>query len=401
MSNPLAVSAVTSVFAQLLGRVMEDGALSGTVVSMGPPDAVKRVSKERQLNLFLYAISANGAGANRDLPFRSSNGQFVGQPGIAVDLHYLVTAYGEGDDELDAHHLLAHAASLVHDNAVLTSDQIRAAQTAEPAIALSDLSNEVDQVRIVPQALSAEELSKLWGMFPTTNYRLSIGYHASVVTIERPQQVMVGPPVRLATLTVLPFRQPVIESVSPQVVGAGEEIFLAGRNLRGDDVVVRFGAVGSTPSMVTDTSVEVALPASLPAGVSTVQIVQRVALGSPPAPHRGFESNIVAFVVAPRITTPTPISVARGDALTLSFEPSVSRSQRLSVLIGSREVTAERPSDAPPATSAGFPIAADMPTGDHLLRIRVDGAESPLEVDEDPGSPTLGGYVGPIVTVTA
>jgi hypothetical protein len=400
VSNPLAIAAVTATFSQILGRVIEEPTLSGATVSMGPPDAVSRASKDRQLNLFLYGISPNAAWRNMDLPFRGSNGDGVNQPVLTVDLHYLVTAYGQGDDEVDSEHLLARAMSLVHDNSILTPDQIRAAQVALPAVAQSDLANQTDLVRISPQALSLEEVSKLWGMFQTTNFRTSVAYEAAPVLIERSRPAKIATPVRIATLTVLPIRRPVIDTVTPQVAEPGQQVSISGRHLLADHVEARFGAFVRSPDQGSDTRVAVTLPAALPAGVNTVQIVQRVDLGSPPAPHRGFESNIIPFVLRPQLTTPSPSTVAQGSVLTLAFEPTVGPNQRLSALIGDQEILANRPSPPAPASSADFPIPSETPTGDHLLRVRVDGAESPLQVAEDPASPTFGQYVGPIVTVT-
>jgi len=48
--------------------------------------------------------------------------------------------------------------------------------------------------------------------------------------------------------------------------------------------------------------------------------------------------------------------------------------------------------------SITFPIAG-VGAGDYLLRIQVDGAESVLQVDEDPNSPTYGQILGPKVTI--
>lgn len=400
MSNPFAVGAVTATFAQLLGRVIEEPSLAGATVSTGPPDAVSRSSKDRLLNLFLYDVSPNGGWRNMDLPFRSSNGSISGQPVLALDLHYLVTAYGQGDDELDAHHLLAHAMSLVNDNGVLTPDEIRAALLAQPSVAQSDLADQADLVRITPHTLSTEEISKLWGMFQTTNYRLSIAFQACPVLIERVAPVRAALPVRQLTLTVLPFDRPVIESLDPQIIGPGGQVGIRGRNLRGDDVLVRFGDEEVPPDSLTNGLIVATLPADLRAGIGTVQVVHRLDFGEPPAAHRGFESNVAAFILAPQLTTPPPISVAAGDVLTLDFEPEVARSQRLSALIGDREVLADRSDDAPPASSADFPVPNDIAAGDHLLRIRADGAESALTIDDDENSPTFGQYIGPIVTVT-
>lgn len=401
MSNPLAVAAVTATLAQLMGRVIEDPTLSGAGVSIGPPDAVVRTSKDRQINLFLYGVGPNPAWRNADLPFRNGDGRGVGQPVLALDLHYLVTGYGHGDDELDAQHLLAHAMSLIQDNAVLTPDQIRAAQAAEPAIALSDLADQRDLVRLTPLPLSMEDLSKLWGMFPSTNYRLSVAFQASVVLVERRRPAVVAPPPRRATLTVLPFQAPSVDAVVPQVLAPGGRLAILGRHLRADTVEVDFGPHIAVPDVVTEGRVEAALPAGLLAGVNTVQVRQQLDMGTPPVPHPGFASNIVAFVLAPGVTTPDPVTVARGGVLTLAFVPPAARTQRVSALVGGTELVAVIPAGTGLVSSAGFRVPADTPIGDHLLRLRVDGAESALRVDDAPASPTFGHYVGPVVTVTA
>jgi hypothetical protein len=182
VSNPLAIAAVTATFAQLLGRVTEETGLAGTIVSTGPLDGVTRASKERQLNLFLYEIAPNAAWRATDLPGRGGGGE-TNQPVMGLDLRYLVTAYGQGDDELDAQHLLAQALGLLHANPILTPDQITATLAAQPTLAASDLADQPNPVRITLQTLSLNDLSRLWGLFRFTTYRLSVGYQASAILI--------------------------------------------------------------------------------------------------------------------------------------------------------------------------------------------------------------------------
>ncbi|HEX9990084.1 MAG TPA: DUF4255 domain-containing protein [Chloroflexia bacterium] len=401
MSNPLAIAAVTATFGQLLGRVTEEPTLSGAGVSMRPLDQARTASQtNRQLNLFLYQVRPNAAWRNMDLPFRDSNADLTRRPMLALGLYYLVTAYGQDNDDLDAQHLLAHAMSLVHDQAVLTRDQIRAAITSEPAIAQSDLADQIELVKLCPTEPTLEDIFKLWTTFQT-QYRLSVSYEASVVLIERPSAARATLPVRAANLYVMPFRQPVIESVSPQVLPPGGQLTIQGRNLTGDVVKVRFGSVTADPDTITDRQITLNAPATLSAGVNTVQVVHQLNLGTPATPHRGFESNVAAFILAPRITTPQPISVARGASLSLSFQPAVHRAQQVAILVGDQQILLPaRPVGAPPATTLGFPIPSTFPTGDFLLRLRVDGAESPLDVDTDPASPTFNQYTGPEVTIT-
>jgi hypothetical protein len=401
MSNPFAIAAVTATFSQLLLRVIEEPTLAGVAVTTGAPDMARADSTRRQLNLFLYQVTPSAALRNMDLPFRNSAGDLSSRPVLALGLQYLLTAYGQNDAELDAHHLLAHAMSLVHDEGVLGREQIRAAIAAEPAVAQSDLADQVELVKLCPQMLSVDEISRLWTMYQTTNYRLSVGYEASVVLIERPQPTRTALPVRTANLQVVPFRQPVLERVEPQVALPGQTLRLTGRNLAADAVTLRFGATLATPSVVADRQVEVALPAALRAGVNTVQVVHELLLGTPPAPHRGFESNVAAFVLAPRVTTTMPVSVALGEELTLGFDPPVDRGQQVSILLGDREIAAPvREPDTEPVATLDIPISPTFPTGTYLLRLRVDGAESQLDVDQDPSSPSFNQYSGPKVTVT-
>jgi hypothetical protein len=47
-----------------------------------------------------------------------------------------------------------------------------------------------------------------------------------------------------------------------------------------------------------------------------------------------------------------------------------------------------------------IPLAEPLTPGSrHLVRVQIDGAESPLEVDTNPDSPTFNQYIGPTVEV--
>jgi len=139
----------------------------------------------------------------------------------------------------------------------------------------------------------------------------------------------------------------------------------------------------------------------LPAGVTSVRVVQRLGLGTPPTPHHGFDSNVAAFVLAPVITSASPMTVARGGSLTLAFTPPVSRAQQVAILLNDRAVAiAARKAGSAPVASLPFPIPADFTPGSYLLRLRVDGAESALLVETDRSKTTFNQYVAPVVTVT-
>jgi hypothetical protein len=400
VSNPLAIAAVTATIGQLVGGVVEDSTLSGTRVSMLPPDLARPSgTTDRQLNLFLYEIAPNAALRNQELPFRDSAGAIVDRPRLALDLRYLLTAYGLGNDEVDGQHLLAHAMSLVHDSAYLDRSRIRtalAADTTHPELSGSDLADDVELVRITPTTLTQEELFKLWSAFQT-HYRLSVGYEVSAVFVERPQPVVSALPVREATVRAVTMRTPTIEAVDPQIASAGATLTISGRNLKSDVVLVDFGD-GSpvVPDSLAPGELTVGLPTGLRAGTRTVRIVQQLELGDPAAPHDAVASEIATFVLAPRVTTPEPISVARGGTLTLALDPPVGDRQRVTLLLGSRAIPIPPRSDdaTHSATSLAFPVPTDVAAGTYLLRVQVDGGESPLALD---GS---GAYAHPVVTIT-
>ena len=239
MSNPWAIAAVTETLGQLLGRIAtEEASLGPLKITFGAPDKARAGQNKdaRQLNLFLYRVTPNQGWANQDLPSRATDGSGSGQPVLAIDLRYLLTAYGFNDDEEDAQHVLGHAMSLLHDEAVLRRDDIRAALTAAGGgIVASDLDKQVELVRVTPDKLSDEDMVRMWTIFASA-YRISVGYQASVVLISRPRSYPVAPPVREARVVAVPFRSPVITGLSPMPAHAGDVLVIAGRALAADAV---------------------------------------------------------------------------------------------------------------------------------------------------------------------
>lgn len=422
MSSPLAIAAVSAVLRSFLQNsvVQHDLAaiLGGSVtISAEPPDRIKiDAASPDRLNLFLFQATENQGWRNLGLPTRSAaNGDRLRNPPLALDLHYLLTAYGSGDFHAEV--LLGHAMFVLHEMPVLTREAIRTAIPVPPPLTLPNgltgagLADQIEQIRLTPETMSVEETSKIWSALHS-QYRPTAVYKASVVLIESERPVHPTLPVRVRNLAVLPFQQPAIDRLQSQVNDAapivadqpilvGDNLVVDGRRLRGATTRVLFdGILEVTPAdeRVTATRVVVPLPAGLQPGLHSVQVVHRVDFGSgsPAEPHRGVESNVAAFVLAPEITTPAPIAAARNATLTLGLSAPVGRTQRVALLAGERTVPiGARPASGPPqTTSLDFPIPGDFPTGAHLLRIQVDGAESPLAVD---GS---GQFASPTVTIT-
>lgn len=414
MSNTWALTAVTASFSQLLRtHFLEDELLGDTQVTAERPFKAHGMSG-RRLNLYLYQVAPNPALRNSDLPFRRSDGARSRQPVLALTLSYLLTGFGKSDEEFDAQHVLAHGMSIVHDNSVLTRERIRAAIKAYPAfteLARADLADQFEPVKLTPLPMTQEEHFKLWSTFQTA-YRLSVGYEASVVMVERPLRAGAALPVRRPAIVAVGVRRPQIESVTPLTVPLNGTLTLGGRDLAGDDVRVVFASGETAPAPVTDTKITVVPPAELRAGVQTVRVVQRVALGEPPTSHRVFESNPAVFLRAPAIQSPQPpITVELSNdptnqfhqkrPVTLTVAPPVARGQKVMLIAGERTIPREPPATADPTTtSLTFVIRREL-LGEHLLRLQVDGAETPLTVEENPASPRFGEYVGPLLKVVS
>jgi uncharacterized protein DUF4255/IPT/TIG domain-containing protein len=404
MSNFLAIATVTETLRQMLDKAVQSAIGGASATTARPTAQAGGVAGTPSVgvNLFLYQVTPNAAWRNMDLPHRRDDGTLVGRPRIALDLHYLLSFYGQ-DNKLEPQRLLGRAVQVLHAQPVLTRDQIRSAVTTVAFLSASNLADDVELVKLTPLSLSLDELSKVWSVFFQASYALSVAYQGTLVLIESDVEPREALPVRERNLRVLPFRRPFIEGVSPQAVQASDTLTITGENLSSDVTKVKVNGNPLTPSTVANNRITVVLPAMLLAGVNSVQIVQYLDFetGAPTEPHQLFESNVLAFTLVPKIVQPPPPepvlgSVARGGTLTVKVDPPVGRSQRVSLLIGDRSI--EFPPRAPtaPATTANlkFKIPSDFPVGSALVRVQVDGAHSPLTHS------AASGYTGPKVLIT-
>jgi hypothetical protein len=408
MSNFLAVATVTATLNQLLQAAVGTDVPGATVTRVRPETAATGTPSTR-VNLYLYQVTANTAWRNADVPTRRPNGQLVQRPQVALDLHYLLSFYGN-EEQLEPQRLLGSAVRTLHARPVLTRQMIRdtVSNPAFTFLANSNLADGIELVKFTPLPLSLEELSKLWSVFFQITYTLSIAYQGTVVLIESEETPQETLPVRARNLYVMPFRQPVIAQVMAQT-GADQPIVSAstlvirGRQLRGEVTQVRIGGLELTPAArdVSDTQINLLLSGpSLRAGVQGVQVIHQQLMGTPPVPHRGVESNVMAFVLRPTITAVS----ATSTNVTVQVAPGIGRTQRVVLLLNAP--TGETPTAyafvAPSRTVDSnnmiIPING-VRAGGYLVRVQVDGAESPLTVDTNPASPTFNQYIGPQVTI--
>ncbi|WP_338776003.1 Pvc16 family protein [Streptomyces sp. DG1A-41] len=204
MSNALAIAHVTQALALLLASNV--GPEFDEAVKVEPHKPPTEPPDYPTLNVFLYQVTPNTSMRNNDLPTRASDGTLVKRPAAALDLHYLISAYGD-ETTLVGQRLIGSVVRTLHETPILPKDVIE--ETGQlPHLAGSDLAEAAQRVRFTPTVMDIDETSKLWGMLHQTPYALSVVYQAALVFIEGRETPVPAKPVERLTARVLPFGAP-------------------------------------------------------------------------------------------------------------------------------------------------------------------------------------------------
>lgn len=188
-----AIASITALLKRLLDneivRQFASTPLGDVMVTALPPDRIQLGTEERaQLNLFLYRVTPNSTRQQASV-LTHGEGSSTRLP-LALDLHYLLAAYGEKELQVDA--LLGCAAQLFHENPVLSPALLRTqlatardSGSSEPlleAIASSTFLEHVQPVKITPEFLSVDDHSKLWASWQA-HARPSLTYQVSMALV--------------------------------------------------------------------------------------------------------------------------------------------------------------------------------------------------------------------------
>ena len=429
MSSPLAIGAVSAVLRNLLDdALIEAGAAmaSSVQVSAVAPDTIDLTNPQEppRLNLFLHRVTPNAGWSNSGLPSRGNiSGSRLTNAPLALDLHYLVTAYARGDCQAEI--LLGYAMHLLHERPVLDRAAIRTALDPSPldvsmlppafqALVAADLADQVELIRITPVTMSGDEMSKLWSAI-ASHYRPSAAYQISVVLIENARPAAAPLPVLSRGL-----RDPVTHRdrgviVNPDLLsplpslfaaetaapGIGarldEEVVLRGVRLGGTGHVVRLShrlfaqPFEVVPSAVDTrgTAVTFRLPDDLAAqtALAAGQLAATVRF-VPEGAVEPRETNGVSLVLAPIPVVSADVALGLPDAtavrggapvrltVTLAARPQVRLEQKATLMLDTTEATALP--RAVPSDPLRFEFPATVAAGPHWLRLRVDGVDSVL-----------------------
>jgi hypothetical protein len=281
-------------------------------------------------------------------------------------------------------------------------------------LADSGLADQVEMIKITPEILSIEDISKLWAAF-ATKYRPTAAYIATVVLIESDKPAKTGPPVQTRNVYTIPLNKPVIQQVLSQS-GPGQSIIenqkilnayfviLKGQNFYTEttQVTVDGKTIPATSKLtISDTQISFQLTddLNLQAGTHTITVVQPISMGKDIIPqHKGTSSEPSTFTIAPEIKNINPGTVtipANGSvSVTIKVNPKLYPGQKVALLLNAlaADVNGNFPAYAfqtslPSLISNPGAVPTDTVSisinniviGQYAIRIQVDGIESPVD----------------------
>jgi hypothetical protein len=415
MSTPLAIAGVTGALQYFLNLVYNNpsSVLNGVALSAKAPDVVQSAlgtgaSAQLQVNLFLHQVTPNVGWRNMNQPRLGGDGttRLQNQP-LALDLHYLLTAYATEDSQAEA--LLSVAVFFLHQNPVIARSAIRTALGALPpsysgtyALALqsSGLADQIEMIKITPATLNREELAWLWTALKA-DYRPTFPFQVSVVLIEPQMPTTYALPVLSRGITARPGPPPLL--LEPQLAlgqsapAQGDIVTIVGQGLAGINQVslsnprlgISYPPFAPVSASSDSLTFQVPVNAAFPAGMYSLsaQLVDTatstVLLGTNPIPL-----PIAATVVG----APTGTNNAAGTLVSISCAPQVVAGQTVSLSLGSYSAPAQAFSTPASSLSFQFPSLS----GTFLVRLRVDGVDSPVQVNWNAKPPA---FVNPFVTL--
>ncbi|SOB86213.1 Pvc16 family protein [Streptomyces sp. 1331.2] len=399
MSNALAVPTVTASLVTLLQSRID-------AASVMPRPTVKAGTLADDTNLplvgvHLYRTGRNASLAADDLPTRPPYGGAPREvPRTALELHYLVTFRGQS--AFQSEQLLALCAAALHATPEIFPALIEQAATDHPEIARNDLARARERVRLRPEELSIDELTRLWALYQPGAFALSLAFVAGPVVVESPEAAGTVLPVLRTGLGARLLSGPRLDVVAgPEGPGAPVRAAAPMPDLRlfgsalaplpGETLKVLVDGAAAPATVVDAGQLTVPLTGARP-GEHTVQ-VQRltapldstVSLTAP-----ALASAPVAFTVLPTLgavtATPAPGAGAYDGTLTADVLPPLTGSERRVRLLLDRvrpDATVALALDVTPAPQAALGVRLTAaPRGDYRVTLEVDGARSlpPLDL---------------------
>jgi hypothetical protein len=422
MSDALAISAVTAVLQYHLHDLFSGLTTlfgSHVVVSSKAPDIVQSIiateaSTQNQINLFMHQVTHNPAWRNVGLPSLAADGKTVlKNPPLALDLHYLLTAYGSHDWQAEA--LLGYAVLQLHQYPVLARADINYAlqhvtshhlPNLAAALQTSGLADQIEMIKITPATLGREEMAWLWTALKA-DYRPTFPFQVSVVLMTQPSNISIPFPVMRRHVKALPITPAQILSIGLPTGQAaalpGNQITVNGEFLSGAGQVSfvnsRLGVeqtVTLTASQVTNTTLTFSVPnnaTQFPAGIYTLTVQFLDSSGNVTQ-----STNSLPIGIAPAINLPsvTVTNTATQTTITLTCSPYVWPSQSVYLAMNGIAAPAQDFTSVTNSLTFVFTPALSTTPPKQIAILQVDGVASLVTWQDTTLPPS---FTGPMVTI--
>lgn len=159
---------------ETLKKLLEDDPWTGIspkpeITLKSPKEIKDDGGSTNKVSIFLYQILENPYLKNEE-PKRIDDTHFQSPP-LSLDLIYLVTPYSE--DKTQEKIILGKVMQIFHDNAILIGTALQ-----------GDLSETDEEIKLLFNPISLDDLTKIWSAFQEVAYRLSVSYMVTPVRID-------------------------------------------------------------------------------------------------------------------------------------------------------------------------------------------------------------------------
>jgi hypothetical protein len=402
MSSALALAAVTTALQTGLQFLYNSSVLGTVHVAAIAPDLVDPTygigtGTNPVVNLFLHQVTANAAWRNIGLPSLAADGATrLRNPPLALDLHYLLTAYAPENAEAEA--LLGYAVLMLHENpvlprAVITSLLATLSSSAyNNALKDAGVSSQIEMIKIVPDTLGREEMAWLWTALKS-DYRPTFPFQASVVLMRNDNPSAYSLPVLTRNIVVQAGGVAQLLAVQPPYdqspVVKGDTVTITGQSLIGASSIVLTNPVTNVSysfapaaNSLTNTLLSFVVPdvpAQMPCGVCQVSLEFAGSGG----PQQTNSVNIgIGITIA---ATPAPTASVSGSVttVTLACDPQVQTQQQVTLSLisqtaGGTSLGAPAQTFTGPTASLTFQLPAALPADTYSAYLVVDGCVAPV-----------------------
>ena len=163
---------------ETLKKLLEDDPWTGILpipeITFKSPKEIKDDGgSTNKVSLFLYQIHENPHLRNEE-PLRVNDSHLQTPPEV-LDLLYLVTPYS--DDKTQEKVILGKVMQIFYDNALLSGTVLQ-----------GGLAGSDEDIRLLFNPISLDDLTKIWSAFQDVAYRLSVSYLVTPVRIDSTRQ---------------------------------------------------------------------------------------------------------------------------------------------------------------------------------------------------------------------